>query len=80
MFKIGPKITAAIGATKDRRYINQYAKGKINENATFYDLLVKKSGPPAKSFKAKIESWKKAYVANMQKVKLVEEINKSFKS
>lgn len=41
MFTIGPKITAAIGATKDRKYINQYAKGKIKEPSDFYDILVK---------------------------------------
>ena len=31
MKKITPKISAAIGATKDRIYIRRYEKGKINE-------------------------------------------------
>lgn len=79
MFTIGPKITAAIGATKDRKYINQYAKGKINEPSDFYDILVKKSGPPAKTFKEKFQSWLKAYDANMERINIVRAINERFK-
>lgn len=76
MIKIGPKINAAIGAVMDRRYINQYAKGKIKEAPDFYESLVKKSGPPAYTFKDKINCWLKAYNANLEKIKWIENIKR----
>ena len=69
---------AAIGATQDRRYINRFAKGKINDSDTFYKSLIQKSGPSAKTFKDKINYWIKAYNANLEKIKWIEDIKKQF--
>ena len=80
MIKIGPKITAAVNATKDRIYINRYSKGKIDEPELLYNSLVKKSGPPAKTIKTMFQSWLKAYQANIQRSKLIEDINNCFKA
>lgn len=79
MIKIYPKIVAAIGATKDRKYINKFAKGKIQESDLLYNCLVKKSGPPASSFQEKVNCWLKAYNANMEKIKWIEDIKNQFK-
>lgn len=79
MIKIYPKIVAAIGATKDRKYINKFAKGKIQESDLLYNSLVKKSGPPASSFQEKVNCWLKAYNANMEKIKWIEDIKNQFK-
>lgn len=79
MIKIYPKIVAAIGATKDRKYINQFAKGKVQDSKLLYDSLVKKSGPPASTFQEKINCWFKAYNANLEKIKWIEDIKNQFK-
>ncbi len=79
MVKIYPKLVAAIGATKDRKYINKFAKGKIQESDLLYNSLVKKSGPPASTVQEKVNSWFKAYNANLEKIKWIEEIKNQFK-
>ena len=70
---------AAIGATQDRRYINRFAKGKINESDTFYKSLVQKSGPAAKTFKDKFNCWVKAYNANLERIKFVIDLENKLK-
>lgn len=77
MLKIYPKITAAIGATKDRLYVRRYEKGKImDDSPLFYNSLVKNTGKSGKNNIVKvIQNWYKAYKQNLKKVKLVEDIN-----
>lgn len=77
MLKIYPKITAAIGATKDRLYVRRYEKGKImDDSPLFYNSLVKNTGKSGKNNIVKVvQNWYKAYKQNLKKVKLVEDIN-----
>ena len=77
MLKISPKITAAIGATKDRLYVRRYEKGKImDDSPLFYNSLVKNTGKSGKNNIVKVvQNWYKAYKKNLKKVKLVEDIN-----
>lgn len=70
---------AAIGATQDRIYISRYSKGLINEPDTFYNSLVRKSGPASNTLKEKFVSWKKAYKANIEKIEWIDGIKKQFK-
>lgn len=78
--KIQRIINAAIGATLDRRIINQAAKGKISKTDVKYvNQLEKVSGPAASSFKQRLTSWHLAYQSNLDRIKLVEKINAPFK-
>ncbi len=77
--KITPRISAVLGAVRDRSYINKYAKGKIKEPPAFYNSLIKKSGPPAKAFNQKVKSWMLAYKDNIKYFDMVDKINKMFK-
>ena len=79
MIKITPKISAAIGATKDRIYIRRYEKGKINDTADFYNKLVEKSGPSTNNIKDMFKRWKLAYLDNLNYQNLIENINNKFK-
>lgn len=79
--KIQRIVTAAIGATQDRRVINKAAKEpiKAKHNRYYIDKLVQVSGPPATNFRQSINSWRKAYLSNLARIKLVEDLNAPFK-
>ena len=79
MFKIGPKISAAVGATRDRLYVRNYSKQNIKNNDTYYEALVKKTGPSTNNLSKMWESWKLAYKDNLEYQKLVKRINDKFK-
>ncbi len=80
MLKIYPKITAAIGATKDRLYVRRYEKGKIiDDSPLFYNSLVKNTGKSGKNNLIKvIKNWHRAYKQNLNRLKLLEEVNDLF--
>lgn len=72
-------INAAIGATKDRKFISKAAKGKIAPNEKHYcQLLMETSGPSVHAPNKVIKSWIKAYQENVQRIKNIEAINKPF--
>lgn len=79
MIKITPKISAAIGATKDRIYIRRYEKGKINDTADFYNKLVEKSGKSSNNLKNMFINWTLAYKDNLRYQNMIEDIQNKFK-
>ncbi len=80
MSKVNRVINAAIGATMDRRFISKAAKGKIPADEINYSkILVDISGPSANNFKDSCARWHKAYLSNLSRIKLIEEVNAPFK-
>lgn len=79
MFKITPKINAAIGATRDRMYIRKFEKGKIDDTPDFYNKLVEKSGKSSNNIKKMVANWKLAYQDNLNYQNLIQRINNTFK-
>lgn len=80
MSKINRIINAAIGATLDRKMIYKAAKGTLNsENIQYSKLLEDISGPKADTFMESVQRWKKAYNSNIERIKLIEELNAPFK-
>lgn len=79
MIKITPKISAAIGATKDRIYIRRYEKGKINDTPAFYNKLVEKSGKSSNNLKDMFINWTLAYKDNLRYQNMIEDIQNKFK-
>lgn len=79
MIKITPKISAAIGATKDRIYIRRYEKGKINDTPAFYNKLVEKSGKSSSNLTEVFKRWYLAYKDNLNYQNYISEINKKFR-
>lgn len=79
--KIQRIMNAAIGATLDRRIINKAAKEpvKAKHNSRYIAQLEKVSGPPAANFKQSLDSWRKAYLSNLERIKLIEDLNAPFK-
>ncbi len=73
-------IKAAIGATLDRRLVNNAAK-KSDKNVS--DMFVKRleaiSGPSASSYKDRLTSWHLAYLNNLERIKKIEKMNEPFK-
>lgn len=73
-------IKAAIGATLDRRLVNNAAK---NLDKSPKDNFVKRleviSGPAASNCKDRLTSWHLAYLNNLERVKKIEKMNEPFK-
>ena len=79
MIKITPKISAAIGATKDRIYIRRKKKKKINDTPAFYNKLVEKSGKSSNNLKNMFINWTLAYKDNLRYQNMIEDIQNKFK-
>lgn len=80
IMKVQRIIKAAIGATLDRRLVNNAAK-KSDKNVS--DMFVKRleaiSGPSASNYKDRLTSWHLAYLNNLERVKKIDEMNEPFK-
>lgn len=73
-------IKAAIGATLDRRLVNNAAKNlDKNPKDNFVKRLEAISGPSASSYKDRLTSWHLAYLNNLERVKKIDEMNEPFK-
>ncbi len=73
-------IKAAIGATLDRRLVNNAAR---NLDKTPKDNFVKRleaiSGPSASNCRDSLTSWRLAYLNNLERIKMIEKMNEPFK-
>lgn len=80
MIKITPKFNAVIGATKDRYFIRKHKNDPLSRiDTTYYNCIVKESGPVSKNIKDLFVNWTKAYNHNIQKQNLIESINNIFR-
>jgi len=77
--KIQRIMNAAIGATLDRRIKAAKEPVKAKHNSRYIAQLEKVSGPPAANFKQSLDSWRKAYLSNLERIKLIEDLNAPFK-
>lgn len=74
-------VNAAICATQDRRLISKAAKGKIPpERKWFCQALERYSGPSVHAPNKVVKSWIKAYQHNIERIKMIEELNKPFET
>lgn len=80
--KIGHIVSAAICASKERKFVAQHAKKHLPEKMEqdYYDKLVEISGESTHNPVQIVKNWHKAYQANMERLKLVDSLNKPFKS
>lgn len=77
MIKIYPRIGSVIGATKDRLDVRRLKNSNIEGiDKTFYECLVRESGPSTNNPIKMLKSWRKAYLANLRKFRMVQNIHK----
>ncbi len=63
----------------DRHIINKAAKGKLSkDNISYSRILIDISGPKANNLKDSFVRWKKAYDSNVERNKLIEDLNAPF--
>lgn len=78
--RIERMINAAIGATKDRCYITRGAKQKLEGiDLQYYKDLQKSTGASVHNPIKVIKNWYKAYNKNLEKLKIIEDLNRPFK-
>ncbi len=82
--RIERTIKSIIGATKERKFISQNACMKNRQNLEtmdrkYYQDLVNTSGPSVHNPIKVLKNWRKAYIDNLERNKLIDEINKPFK-
>jgi len=71
---------SAIGATQDRRTVSRGAKGKLKaDEMYYYSILQSKSGPSVHNPYKVIRNWRKAFKNEMQKNKMIEELQRPFR-
>jgi len=80
MLRIEKIYTAAVGATADRRVVSKGAKGKLpKEEIRFYNMLKASTGASTHNPVKVVKNWRRAYIANMERVKMIEQLNAPFK-
>ena len=80
--KIEIIVNAAIGATLDRRDVTALSKnlGTLSpRKQSSYEILSQKSGPSVHNPIKIVKNWIRAYHANIERQKMIEQLNAPFK-
>lgn len=75
-------VNAAIGATLDRRDVTVLSKNLKNlspRKQSSYEILREKSGPSVHNPVKVVKNWIRAYHANIERQKMIEQLNAPFK-